>query len=199
MSEASFGDDVGHPGLLKKDDFQQKLTDIKKIPVVLEQILANKDKIRQIAESLTSAKGVFFIGRRLSFPVALEGALKLKEISYVHAEGNAAGELKHGPLALIETGTPVIAIAPSDRHQQKTLSNILETKARGARIITFGCPLNQELQSIADDFIALPELPEDLSPFGTTVIVQLLAYFAAPSLGTNMEKPRNLAKSVTIE
>jgi len=186
-------------GQLKKESFQQKLTDIRKIPECLEQILANTVKIRQVAESLTAAKAVFFIGRRLSFPVAMEGALKLKEISYVHAEGYAAGELKHGPLALIETGTPVIAITPSDRHQQKTLSNILETKARGARIIAIGSPLNHELQSCADDFIALPELPEDLAPFTTSLIVQLLAYFAARSLGTNIDKPRNLAKSVTVE
>lgn len=186
-------------GQMKKDIFQQKLLELNKIPAAIEQILANAGQIQQVAESLISANAVFFVGRRLSFPIALEGALKLKEISYLRAEGFAAGELKHGPLALIEPGTPVIAIVPADRHQGKTLSNVLETKARGARIITLGDRENQELRTISDAVIDLPELSEDLSPIATAVVVQLLAYYAARKLGTDIDKPRNLAKSVTVE
>ncbi|MBC7385550.1 MAG: glutamine--fructose-6-phosphate transaminase (isomerizing) [Cryobacterium sp.] len=153
-----------------------------------------------IAKSLVDAKGFFFIGRGYSYPVALEGALKLKEIAYVHAEGYAAGELKHGPIAMIDSDMVVVVLAPKDAWRDKTVSNLEEVKARGARIVSIGAPSDSHLRSLSDFWIPLPELEDDaLLPFAMTPAVQLLSYEIAVLKGTDIDKPRNLAKSVTVE
>ncbi len=159
--------------------------------------------IRETARSVKDMKGFFFIGRGTSFPLALEGALKLKEIAYVHAEGYAAGELKHGPIAMIEKEMAVVVIAPRDLWRDKTVSNLEEVKARGGRIIAVGDPLDGELKALADHWLPLPacvkDLDENLLPFLITPVLQLLSYELAVLHGTDVDQPRNLAKSVTVE
>jgi len=155
---------------------------------------------KDIAKALDDAKGFFFIGRGYSFPMALEGALKLKELAYVHAEGYAAGELKHGPIAMIEEGMVVVVLAPKDSWRDKTVSNLEEVKARGARIVSIGAANDTHLRSLSDHWIPLPELADEaLLPFAMAPVIQLLSYEIALLKGTNIDKPRNLAKSVTVE
>ncbi len=164
-----------------------------KIPELAKEVL--KVNVKPALKLL--GKDVFFIGRGPSYVTALEGALKLKEISYLHAEGYAAGELKHGPLALIEPGVAVVVIAPCDRWLKKTISNAEEVKARGASIIGVGC---EEIKELSDVFIAVPQVEEEeISPILHVIPLQLLAYYKAVELGRNPDKPRNLAKSVTVE
>jgi len=155
------------------------------------------------AKNLAQSKGFFFIGRGYSFPLALEGALKLKEIAYVHAEGYAAGELKHGPIAMLDEKMTVVVLAPRDRWRDKTASNLEEVKARGARILGIGNTSDQGLQSLSDHWISLPEdvvdLDESLLPFFLAPVLQLFSYELALLAGTDVDKPRNLAKSVTVE
>lgn len=159
--------------------------------------------VRQSALSVARSQGFFFIGRGYSFPIALEGALKLKEIAYYHAEGYAAGELKHGPIAMIDPGMTVVVMAPRDLWRDKTVSNLEEVKARGATIIGVGHPSDFELKDLCDHWIPLPEsiqeIDESLFPFFLTPIIQLLSYELALYKGTDVDKPRNLAKSVTVE
>jgi glucosamine--fructose-6-phosphate aminotransferase (isomerizing) len=154
-------------------------------------------------ERLLGCRGYFFIGRGYSFPVALEGALKLKEIAYVHAEGYAAGELKHGPLAMIDRDMAVIVIAPKDAWRDKTVSNLEEVKARGAIIVGVGTSSDEEMRGLCDHWIPMPEavkdLHPDLLPFASVPVVQMLSYELALLKGTDIDKPRNLAKSVTVE
>ena len=142
---------------------------------------------------------MLYIGRGYHWPVALEGALKLKEISYIHAEGYAAGELKHGPIALIDENMHVVCIAPKDLYYEKTLSNIEEIRARGGKILAIGTEGDNDLQSISNDFIGIPECSDLILPFLTTVPMHLLAYWIAVKKGTDVDQPRNLAKSVTVE
>jgi glucosamine--fructose-6-phosphate aminotransferase (isomerizing) len=157
-------------------------------------------RVKEIAKALQPAKGFFFIGRGFSFPIALEGALKLKEIAYVHAEGYAAGELKHGPIAMIDEDMVVVVLAPKDAWRDKTVSNLEEVKARGAKIVSIGAEGDTHLRSLSDFWIPLPELEDDaLLPFAMTPAVQLLSYEFAVLKGTDIDKPRNLAKSVTVE
>ncbi|MGZ3686850.1 MAG: glutamine--fructose-6-phosphate transaminase (isomerizing), partial [Bdellovibrionota bacterium] len=159
--------------------------------------------IHRAAEETLGSKGFFFIGRGLSFPLALEGALKLKEIAYVHAEGYAAGELKHGPIAMLEPAFTVIVIAPRDAWYEKSVSNLQEVKARGARTIVIGHADDEKLRSMCDFFIPMPvgegQVAEALSPFLISPILQLFAYEMAVLKGTDVDQPRNLAKSVTVE
>ncbi len=155
---------------------------------------------KSIAHALRDAKGFFFIGRGYSFPIALEGALKLKEIAYVHAEGYAAGELKHGPIAMIDEEMVVVVLAPKDSWRDKTVSNLEEVKARGARIVSIGAASDTHLRELSDFWIPLPEFADEaLLPFAMTPAVQLLSYEIAILKGTDIDKPRNLAKSVTVE
>jgi glucosamine--fructose-6-phosphate aminotransferase (isomerizing) len=175
-----------------------------KLPHLLEEYLDEKGEmvqtIRQAAKSLLKAKGFFFIGRGYSFPVALEGALKLKEIAYVHAEGYAAGELKHGPIAMIDKDMVVVVLAPHDTWHDKTVSNLEEVKARGAMIFGVGSSADHSLKSLCDFWAPLPyTLDESLMPFILTPVIQLLSYELAVLKGTDVDKPRNLAKSVTVE
>jgi glucosamine--fructose-6-phosphate aminotransferase (isomerizing) len=157
--------------------------------------------IEQAARELVSAKGFFFIGRGYSFPIALEGALKLKEIAYVHAEGYAAGELKHGPIAMIDPEMVVVVLAPKDEWREKTVSNLEEVKARGAKILGIGDPSDHALQELCDHWVPVSVVPSDttLLPFVLTPAIQLLSYKLAVLKGTDVDKPRNLAKSVTVE
>jgi glucosamine--fructose-6-phosphate aminotransferase (isomerizing) len=174
------------------------------LPHALQTYLADESGVvsqaKAVAKALDDAKGFFFIGRGYSFPMALEGALKLKELAYVYAEGYAAGELKHGPIAMIEEGMVVVVLAPKDSWRDKTVSNLEEVKARGARIVSIGTPGDTHLRSLSDFWIPLPELEDEaLLPFAMAPVIQLLSYEIAKLKGTDIDKPRNLAKSVTVE
>ena len=186
-------------GDMKKKDYQKKIGNIKKLPDLLEKCLKVEDKIQVIAKDFLDSKGSMFLGRGSSFPIALEGALKLKELSYLHAEGYPAGEMKHGPLALIENGLPVIVIAPHDKYFHKTVSNMQEVIARGGKILL----ITDSNENIVNENIRfkvdLPLVEESLSPFLFTIPLQLLAYHVALLKKCDIDKPRNLAKSVTVE
>jgi glucosamine--fructose-6-phosphate aminotransferase (isomerizing) len=186
---------------------KQSFEDLLKLPHLLAKGLEENSEmmvqVKKAAKSLHQVKGFFFIGRGFSFPMALEGALKLKEIAYDHAEGYAAGELKHGPIAMIDHGMVVVVLAPRDSWRDKTVSNLEEVKARGAIIVGIGDSDDRDLKSLCDHWIPLPaenrEVNTDLLPFLLTPIVQLLSYHRAVLKGTDVDKPRNLAKSVTVE
>lgn len=165
----------------------------------ISYILGQKPKIKEIAKSISSNKTVLYLGRGLNVPTALEGALKLKEISYIHAEGFAAGEMKHGSIALVESGTPVVAIVTKDLMYTKMLSSIEEARSRGARIIAIATIGDKEIGKIADDVIFVPNVGEIFTPMMATVPLQLLAMYAAEAIGADIDKPRNLAKSCTVE
>ena len=183
------------------DHPQYKLweSEIRKIPSKITQVLNNSESIKKLVPHFTKSKSVFFVGRNINYPLALEGALKLKEISYIHAEGYPAGELKHGPLALLGEDTPVVAIAVQDHTYSKLMSNIEEMSARKAPILTVCQKGDQQVPKISDYYFELPEIDPVLSPFPVAVFLQLLSYYIAHDLGTNIDKPRNLAKSVTVE
>lgn len=169
-------------------------------PRFAQQVLKLEHQIEQVSHRLAKYKHVLYLGRDTNFPLALEGALKLKEISYIHAEGYAAGELKHGPIALIDENMPVIVIAPHDRIFDKTVSNMQEVAARGGKIILITDRKGAELASIATmETIILPDVPELISPIVYALPIQMLAYFTAVFMGTDVDQPRNLAKSVTVE
>ncbi len=170
-----------------------------KIPGKIEEILAKAEEIKKTAVGYKDFKNFLFMGRKASFPIALEGALKLKEISYIHAEGYAAGEMKHGPIALIDANFPSMFINPRDEVYEKTISNMEEIRARRGKIIAIGTAGDEELPKHADDVICVPQIEEVLTPFLTVVPLQLFAYFIAASKNLDVDKPRNLAKSVTVE
>jgi glucosamine--fructose-6-phosphate aminotransferase (isomerizing) len=169
------------------------------LPEKLQEILDNADKIKVIAEKYKDARDFLYIGRKYNYPVAFEGALKLKEISYVHAEGCGAGEMKHGPLAMIDPNFPTIAIAPSDSVYEKTISNIQEIKARKGPVIAIATEGNNDIKRLADDVIYIPKTLEMLIPILAVVPLQLFAYYFATAKGLDVDRPRNLAKSVTVE
>ncbi|MEO1251534.1 MAG: glutamine--fructose-6-phosphate transaminase (isomerizing) [Pseudomonadota bacterium] len=186
-------------GVLSDDDVSEKITALLETPRLLAKALQAEDQIEKIAGDLARARDILYIGRGVSFPIALEGALKLKEISYIHAEGYAAGELKHGPIALIDEHVPVVVVAPSDRHYEKTISNMHEIIARGGRPLLIS---DAKGIAAAGDVWAAIETPETdplLAPIVLAAPVQLLAYFTATTKGTDVDQPRNLAKSVTVE
>ncbi|OEU48638.1 MAG: hypothetical protein BA866_01435 [Desulfobulbaceae bacterium S5133MH15] len=155
--------------------------------------------IKELIDNFYDCRDFLFVGRGLSFPIALEGALKLKEISYIHAEGYASGELKHGPIALIDKEMPILALVPQDDVYQKSLSNVEEIKARQGRLILIGTEGDSHLQRLTDDVIFLPKVPDDMNPILYTIPAQLLAYEIASRRGCDVDQPRNLAKSVTVE
>jgi glucosamine--fructose-6-phosphate aminotransferase (isomerizing) len=170
------------------------------VPSYVKDALGMEDEIIQIAKKYKDSSDFFFIGRGFSYPTALEGALKLKEITYIHGEGYAAGELKHGPLALIDDDIPVLAVVPPGDSHDKTLSNIEEVKARGARIIALGSSEDEALRSEANHIIGLKgEITEMLSPIPYVVPLQLLSYYISIERGIDPDKPKNLAKCVTVE
>lgn len=165
----------------------------------VEHVLKRETEIFRIAEQYQPQNNFLFLGRGIHYPVALEGALKLKEISYIHAEGYAAGEMKHGPIALLDANMPVVVLAPHDRLYAKTMNNLLEVKAREAPIIVFCTEGDQEIEQVADAVFAIPDVPALLSPILYRVVLQVLAYHVAVLRGLNVDRPRNLAKSVTVE
>ncbi len=184
---------------LSENDYKQKIKDLILIPKLIKECLKIENNIQLMAKEFINAKGSMFLGRGLSFPIALEGALKLKELSYLHAEGYPAGEMKHGPLALIEEGIPVIVIAPKDKYFEKTLSNMQEVIARGGKIL-FITDNKKELVNENIRFgIRVPSINNLLAPILMTIPMQLLAYHVALLKNCDIDKPRNLAKSVTVE
>jgi len=191
-------------GLLRKDiknkEFSEKLNDLKKLPKLVQETLLTDNKIQNISGTFNEAKGSMFLGRGFSYPIALEGALKLKELSYVHAEGYPAGEMKHGPLALIEEGMPVVVLAPRDSYYKKTISNMQEVIARGAKVLLVTNKSKNEIVSENIwETIEVESSNDDLLPFLLTIPLQKLAYYSALKKGYDIDKPRNLAKSVTVE
>ena len=169
------------------------------VPDNVREVLKQRDNIQVIAKKYSRARDFLFLGRGLEYPVALEGALKLKEISYIHAEGYSAGEIKHGPIALINEETPTIFLVPEDSLREKVISNMKEIKARRGPVIAFCTEGDSEVAAIADDVIYLPKVDETFYPFLLVVPLQLFAYFCALELGRDVDQPRNLAKSVTVE
>jgi glucosamine--fructose-6-phosphate aminotransferase (isomerizing) len=169
------------------------------LPNQMTEFLHSDHKIPEIAALLVDQPYCLFLGRGANYPAALEGALKLKEVSYIQCEGFAAAEMKHGPIALIREGTPVIFLVPKDQLHTKTLSNMEEVKARGAHVIAVANPDDFEVESVADTIITIPQTHDLLTPFLTVLPLQLIAYYAALQLGLDVDKPRNLAKSVTVE
>ncbi len=184
---------------LPESEAKALITQLKRLPDAIESILQQADTIKSIAKKYTFSKQFIFIGRGVNFPTALEGALKLKEISYIHATGYPAGELKHGPIALIDSQLPVVCIAPKASTYEKMRANIEEVKARKGKTIIIATEGDTELKNLADDIIYIPECAEDLSPILTVIPLQLLAYTIALELDCDVDQPRNLAKSVTVE
>jgi glutamine---fructose-6-phosphate transaminase (isomerizing) len=169
------------------------------VPSQMEAVLAYDKFFAEVAEKLKAFRGILYMGRGINFPIALEGALKLKELAYMHAEGYAAGELKHGPLALIDERMLIVMVAPQDQHYEKTVSNLEEVRARGGRIISLGTGDDASLKSISDFYLSLPKAEWNVNPILETIPLQLLAYHVADVMGHDVDQPRNLAKSVTVE
>ena len=185
---------------IKSKIYQEKIKDLKKLPELIEKTLLTDNDIQSIASTFNEAKGSMFLGRGFSYPIALEGALKLKELSYIHAEGYPAGEMKHGPLALIEEGMPVVVLAPRDSYYKKTISNMQEVIARGAKVLLITNKSKDEVSSENIwETIKVENTNDDLLPFLLTIPLQKLAYYSALKKGYDIDKPRNLAKSVTVE
>ena len=184
---------------INKVSYERRIKDLIKLPELIKKTLKCENKIQIIAKDFIKANSVIFLGRGLSFPIALEGALKLKELSYLHAEGYPAGEMKHGPLALIEEGLPVIILAPMDRYFEKTISNMQEVIARGGKVILLSNKNNNIINENVRFTLEIPKIDDCLMPFLITIPLQLLAYHVASLKNCNIDKPRNLAKSVTVE
>ncbi|MAW26504.1 MAG: glutamine--fructose-6-phosphate transaminase (isomerizing) [Candidatus Actinomarina sp.] len=183
----------------ESDNLETTFDEIKQLPLLIKETLKCESQIKEISKSINEKKDIYFIGRGLDYALAAEGALKLKEISYLHAEALAAGELKHGTLALIENGTPVIVTASQHHLLDKTTSNVQEVKARGAYVIAIGDNSSKKLQDISNDYVTLPEASEMLSTIVSIIPLQFIAYHVANLNGESIDQPRNLAKSVTVE
>lgn len=186
-------------GTLSNSDFHRYLQELEVIPEKVKEALQTNDKAKEIAAKFKDAPNCLYLGRGYNFPVALEGALKLKEISYIHAEGYPAAEMKHGPIALIDEHMPVVVIAPKQGHYDKVVSNIQEIKSRSGKIIAIVTKGDTQVRDLADYVIEIPETTDALSPLLTTIPLQLLSYHIAVMRNCNVDQPRNLAKSVTVE
>ncbi|TLY17887.1 MAG: glutamine--fructose-6-phosphate transaminase (isomerizing), partial [Nitrospirae bacterium] len=186
-------------GVVNANDGRVWLERLVSLPKYVEHILKREAEIVAIAKRYHAKRNFLYLGRGINYPIALEGALKLKEISYIHAEGYAAGEMKHGPIALIDKDMPVVVLVPRDRLYEKTVSNLMEVKARNAPVIAFVSEGERDLGKVADAVFTVPDVPALLSPILFTVALQLLAYHIAVLRGTDVDQPRNLAKSVTVE
>ncbi|MBT5807425.1 MAG: isomerizing glutamine--fructose-6-phosphate transaminase, partial [Actinobacteria bacterium] len=190
-------------GTMFEDEIRGILADLDDMPRQVDLVLDTAEPIRELARSLASARSVLFLGRHVGYPVALEGALKLKELAYMHAEGFPAGELKHGPIALIEEGIPVIVIVPSPKGRavlhDKIVSNIQEVRARGARVIAIAEEGDESIVTFADHIIRIPAVPTLMQPLVAVVPLQIFACEMATGKGHDVDHPRNLAKSVTVE
>ena len=184
---------------LPKERAQHILQSLWEIPSHMREVLGDADYVHFIAKKLTHSKDVLFLGRGLGFPIALEGALKLKEISYAHAEGYAAGEMKHGPIALIDENLPVVVICPRDAQYEKTLSNLQEVRAREGQIVAVATKGDEAILEVAQHLIWLPKVSDEVLPLLTVLPLQLLAYYIASLKGNDVDQPRNLAKTVTVE
>ena len=183
----------------KPSRVEKIFSDLKALPSYIEKVLSYGPSLRETAKDLQSCRGFLYMGRGWNYPIALEGALKLKELAYVHAEGYAAGEIKHGPLALVDSGMAIIALAPQDDHYTKMVNNIEEVIARGGMLITIGAEKDLLLKQKSRYYFGIPSTDKSLYPCLCTILVQLLAYHLADSMGYNVDQPRNLAKSVTVE
>ena len=190
---------VGRAQNLSYSEGSRIIRELDRIPEKMRKVLGQADAIRKLAGSYYEHQHFLFIGRKYQYPVAVEGALKLKEISYIHAEGYAAGEMKHGPIALIDPHFPTLALAPNDDSYEKVVSNIQEIKARDGRVIAVASAGNDTIGQLADDVITVPDTLDLLSPLLTVLPLQLFAYYCAARRGCEIDKPRNLAKSVTVE
>jgi glucosamine--fructose-6-phosphate aminotransferase (isomerizing) len=186
-------------GTISSSDFRNHLIELELIPKKVQETLLSDSYVKTIASIYKDTKNFLYLGRGYNFPVALEGALKLKEISYIHAEGYPAAEMKHGPIALIDENMPIVVIAPKKGHYEKVLSNIQEIKSRKGKIIGIVTMGDKSVKELADHVIEIPETLDSLSPLLTTIPLQLLSYHIAVMLGRNVDQPRNLAKSVTVE
>ena len=186
-------------GTMNNSDYQRYLLELELMPEKVQETLQTNDVAKQIADIYKNATNCLYLGRGYNFPVALEGALKLKEISYIHAEGYPAAEMKHGPIALIDEQMPVIVIAPNKGHYDKVVSNIQEIKSRSGKIIAVVTKGDTQVKALADHVIEIPETNEPFTPLLTTIPLQLLSYHIAVLRGCNVDQPRNLAKSVTVE
>jgi glucosamine--fructose-6-phosphate aminotransferase (isomerizing) len=186
-------------GVFSESEFHEMLTQLEGVPAKVERALQSNDLIEAIAEVYKNSTNCLYLGRGYNFPVALEGALKLKEISYIHAEGYPAAEMKHGPIALIDEMMPVVVIATRKGHYEKVVSNIQEIKSRQGKIIAVVFEGDESVKELADHVVEVPATSEPLSPLVTTIPLQLLSYHIALMRGCNVDQPRNLAKSVTVE
>ena len=190
-------------GTLWGDEVLSVVRDLRRVPDLVERTLATVEPVRELARDIADAKAVLFLGRHMGYPLALEGALKLKELAYMHAEGFAAGELKHGPIALLEQGTPVVAVVPPVSGRSvlhgKMLSNLQEVRARGARTVVIAEEGDTAVAAVADHLLVVPRVPVLLQPLVATVPLQVLAAEIAQARGLDVDQPRNLAKSVTVE
>lgn len=186
-------------GTVSDSLFRQLLAELERIPALVDKVLQNAEKVKEIAYIFTYARNFIYLGRGLNFPVALEGALKLKEISYIHAEGYPAAEMKHGPIALIDEDMPVVVIATKDSSYEKVVSNIQEVKARKGRVIAVVTEGDEQIRSLVDFVIEIPKVHDMLMPLISVIPLQLLSYYIAVMRGRNVDQPRNLAKSVTVE
>jgi len=186
-------------GSISTSEYHKFLYELDQIPSQIAQVMECEPKAKEIAKQYADATNFLYLGRGFNFPVALEGALKLKEISYIHAEGYPAAEMKHGPIALIDENMPVVVIAPKRGHYEKIVSNVMEIKARKAKIIAIVSKGDTEIVKLADHYIEIPDCNEALTPMITTIPLQFLSYYIAVIRGCNVDQPRNLAKSVTVE
>jgi glucosamine--fructose-6-phosphate aminotransferase (isomerizing) len=186
-------------GVLDEDTARRHLESLEQVPDLMQNMLDRPADLEALARRLQSSRGFLYLGRGVSYPIALEGALKLKEISYVHAEGYPAGEMKHGPIALVDADLPAIVVVPRDRVYRKTVSNIEEVRVRDARVIAIATDGDEEIENVADEVLRVPGSDPLLSPLLTVLPLQLLAYHSGVLRGLDVDKPRNLAKSVTVE
>ncbi|MET0385117.1 MAG: glutamine--fructose-6-phosphate transaminase (isomerizing) [Polyangiales bacterium] len=187
-------------GTLSSEDAAKLVEGLARLPSQMRDALAGtRQLVLNLARRYLDARDVLFLGRGTSFPVALEGALKLKEISYIHAEGYAAGEMKHGPIALIDAAVPIVVLVPRDEHRDKSMSNLQEAKARGGKIIAIATEGDDEAHSLSDEVVEIPASDSAFLPFLTVLPLQQFAYYVADLKGTDVDQPRNLAKSVTVE
>jgi glucosamine--fructose-6-phosphate aminotransferase (isomerizing) len=186
-------------GTLKEDELKTKMDTLMHLPTQLEEVLALDEACKKAAHAIMDSRSAIFLGRGVHYPIALEGALKLKEISYIHAEGYAAGEMKHGPIALVDDELPVVALLVKDAHYEKMLSNVEEIRARGGRIFAIATEGDTIAADISEQVLYVPEFATELMPVISSVPLQLLAYHVAVLKGTDVDQPRNLAKSVTVE
>jgi glucosamine--fructose-6-phosphate aminotransferase (isomerizing) len=186
-------------GTRDADEVRAHMADLQQMPALIDETLSRMEPVRELARSLAQEQRVLFLGRHVGYPMALEGALKLKELAYVSAEGFAAGEIKHGPIALVEEGTPVIVIAPRHALQAKLINNVQEVRARGARTIVLATDGDESVTPYAAHVLRLPDTKSLLTPLLTLVPLQVFSAELAKARGLDVDQPRNLAKSVTVE